>query len=215
MTNPHSSGESLIFPIGHYMGAFYPEVGAPVKYHRVRVGDRSVRLDTHDEVTVWALTHGVPDLAEHIDWTRNRVEELARDGGVAKPGRLIDDFLAEGILAEVTPGTADAIEFARGHRLQPLMVGMGNTAQDPSLFRIGYADRPALTIPSNLYELWEWGHLFDLWQACELFADVARDTRSPDPGSTDPKRILTGFLSSMHLLLSHSAAYLDQVVSDD
>lgn len=203
MTEP----EPLIFPVGHYLGAVH---GAPVTYHRIRVGERSVRLDTTDQVTIWALSHGVPELAGDGPWTRARVERLARDGGIVNPAGVIDRLLADGLLAEVTLGTPAAAEFARRHRLRPLMIGMGNTAEDPQRFRIGYADQPAIEVSRTLYELWQWGHLFDLWQTCKLFAEVDRDTATPGGPAATAGQLLTGFLPELHLLLSHTAAYLDE-----
>ena len=36
-TNPRNS-EPLVFPVGHYLGPFYPGENAPLKHHIVRVG---------------------------------------------------------------------------------------------------------------------------------------------------------------------------------
>lgn len=220
MTSPDRSAEALIFPIGHYMGAFYPAVGAPLTYHRIRIGDRSVRLDSDDEAAIWMLALGARNVAAGVPWTRAKVEELARRRGLLEPVSVIDEFLEEGILAEVAPGTADAIAFARHHKVQPLMLGMGNTTENPLSFRIGYTDRPAVEVSGTLYELWQWGCLFDLWELCELLADVARDHPTPgeEPGQEpgqglgqEPEQILTRFLSSLHVLLSHEAVYVDEV----
>lgn len=203
--------ESLIFPVGHYMGPFHPGSGAPVKYHRVRIGDRAVRLESADEAAIWALAHGVPEVAGRAPWTRGRLELMAREGGVSKAASLIDELVEEGVLAQVALGGSEAVEFARRHQLQPLMIGMGNSAGDPLRFRLGFAGQPVLDVGRTLYELWQWGQLFDLWQACRVFADVAREGHSSDPDDVDPARILTGVLSSLHVLLSHNAAYLDEV----
>lgn len=214
MTSP-TAAEPLIFPVGHYMGAFHPAQGATVKYHRVRLGDRSMRLESADEAAIWALAHGVPEVVGEATWTRRRLVRLAAEGGMSTAPRLVEELLADGLLAEVPLTGPEAVRFAQRHQLQPLMIGIGNSVDNPLRFRLGFAGVPTMEVGRTLYEFWQWGHLFDLWQACGVFADVAREGLADDPDEADPARILTRLLSSLHVLLSQNAAYLDEVEVGD
>ncbi|MEO3797833.1 hypothetical protein ABGB14_47205 [Nonomuraea sp. B10E15] len=184
--------------------------------HRMRVAHRSVRL-SGEEAAIWRLAHGPAAGAKSRPWTRKMLEEQARADGHRSPARLIDGLLERGALAKAFPGRADAVAFARRHRLCPLMVGFGNTAERPYSFGLGYSDQPVVQLPHDLYRLWQWCRLSDLWATCELLAGTAAANAPAEresSHSTNPERVLTRVLGALHFLLSHHVVYLDELVSD-
>lgn len=201
---------TLIFPVGHYMGPFHPGPGEPVKHHTVRVGWQTPKLHDDDEYGVWAIAHGVVRRLDTTPWTRAVVEDTVRNAGVDEPARIVDALLERGLLAEVTPGTPQAVEFANAYRVQSLMVGLGNTPDEPLLTGIGLPGLPpAVRVEPFSAELWEWGHIFpNLWGVCTMFTEVNAEMEQPD-ADTDPESVLTRLLNSLHLLIAPNAMYLD------
>ncbi len=202
--------QPLVFPVGHYIGAFHPSAGAPLSYRKIRVGVDVRRLTTETEFAVWAMTHGTPGLVgPSRPWTRAAVRALAHETELgADTDAILNSLIDNKVVAEVTPGTAEALEFARGHRVLPLLMGVGNTPTEPLSFGIGFPGLPpVVTVDSFLYEVWQWGRLGPtLWDTCELFARVDR-TRTPE-------EVLTRILQNLHILLASNVAYLDAKLDD-
>jgi hypothetical protein len=210
MTNPdYSPQDPLIFPIGHYMGAFYPKVGALLKYRKLRVGLDVKQLPGDERFGIWALSHGLPDELEKVAWTRSQLIRAATRIELPNPAALLDELIAQGVVARVTPGTDDAVEFARRYRIQPLMMGLGNTPEDPMRFSLGFVGAPPVVkINDFLYLLWQFGRWDSIWETAAMFAKADSDAgRVPDP-----ERVLGQILGQLHVLLSHNAAYLDEVL---
>jgi hypothetical protein len=193
---------ALVLPLGHYMGRYHPRAHAPARYHTVRLGRGLVRLG-EAAFAVWVLCHGHGDLP----WTRRDVLDAAQE--LPDPERLLDSLIGEGVVAEVVPGTGDAIRFAGTHRIQPLMTGFGNTAAQPHRFGIGLpGGPPAVTVDTIGFELWQWGRLErDLWQVALRL--VAVEDRVSPRRQTGPEDMLTEILERLPVLLAHHAAYLD------
>lgn len=199
---------ALLLPAGVYLGRYHDVGTEPV--HVVRVGPK-LRRFTAEQFTVWGLAHGVTDPAQKGPWTRPAVIAASRRAGLADPDPVLDAFLADGALIEATPGTPSAVEFARAHRMVPLMLGLGNTADDPGLFRVGFSE-PVVGMNPDLYDLYIWSHLEDdLWAACAAAVEVEQELGSDDPALTDPHRVLADLLEALHPLLVGHAVYLDPV----
>ncbi len=197
---------TLLLPVGHSVGALY-RISGPSAPHQVRRGATFHEL-SDDQFAVWSAAHGTPDTIEDgRAWNRRAVETDARVAGGAG---LVDQLLGLGLLAEVTPGTEQALEFARSHRLVPLMLGLGNSSDEPDMFGIGFLHQPVMQVSHPVYDLWQWSTMDDtLWATCENAADVARRAGATEPDSIDPAALLTGFLPTLHALLLPHAAYLD------
>jgi hypothetical protein len=61
-----------------------------------------------------------------------------------------------------------------------------------------------------VFDLWAWGHLdANLWLACESFAKLELAGDDADEVTTDPARVLAGFLATLPGLLGAQAAYID------
>jgi hypothetical protein len=209
----------LIFPIGHYHGAHYPSAGASAgadaDFHVVRIGWDTYKLDGNGQLAVWALAHGLPEAGgdDTAPWTRSAVEGAARAAGVPNVTRTVAELIAKDLLVEVTPGTDEAIEFARMCRTRSLLIGLGNTAAEPQRYGIGVAENaPAIRVSGFTYELWKWGHACDnLWHVCQVLAAAGDPT---DPDQADPERVLTRCLASIQVLLASGAIYLDEARED-
>lgn len=205
---------SLIFPIGHYLGAFYPSEGASLDAHIVRVGWRTFKLNAAEQLVVWALSHGLGGGAGMEPWTRTDVEDSARASGIHDASTVLDALIDRELVVEVDPGREDdAIHFAKSFRTRSLLAGLGNAPDDPLSFGLGIpGDRPTVTVPYLMYELWNWGSACDsLWHACEIFATVGR--LNPDVLETfdaEPRLVLVRFLHAVQVLVAHGAVYLDE-----
>ena len=234
--NAHPSDvASIVLPVGHYQGAFHPGRGLPPSHHVVRMGWEAVRLTEEIEVDVWGLAHGLPAEMETAKaWNRACVLDAAAEAGHPGAEPVLDRLLDRGLVVEVGPGTAQAREFARFHRLQPLLVGLGqapdesvvpaeSVAPDGAPAPDGGQPRgepvDAIGVPGLLvalratprvFEVWEWAHLWpDLWSACEGLAEAGRDAGETEPTATDPDEVLTFVLGAAQTLIAHGAAYLD------
>lgn len=210
------SAEPLILPIGHYLGAHVPEAGADADFHTVRIGWETYKLAGNDELAVWALAHGLPTTGsdEESPWTRPAIEGAARVGGIPNVATTLFDLISRDLLIEVSPGTAEAVAFAQAYRTRSLLIGLGNTAEEPTLYGLGASGSapPVIKVPIFAYELWTWGHACDsLWHACHVLAAVGDPA---DPDRTDPRRVLTRCLSAIRLLLACGAIYLDEARDD-
>lgn len=186
----------IVFPVGHYLGEHHPE-----GKHLVRIGMRHHEL-TADQFGVWVLGHGA-DRPE--PWTVQEIVELAEASGVPDVLAHIEDLTSRGLLTEVPPSSRT---FAESHRLAPLLVGLGNTEEDPDHYALGFPalDQPVAVVPVGSYELWQWGHIApSLWHTCEIRAKVAADLSQPEGD------VLEGVLADLRPLLVHGCAYLDVV----
>ena len=204
--------EPLILPIGHYLGARVPQGGADADVHLVRIGWETYRLEDNEQLAVWALAHGLPTTGsdEEPSWTRSTIEGAARVSGIPNVATTLFDLISRDLLVEVTPGTVDAVAFAQAYRTRSLLVGLGNTAAEPTLYGLAASETapPVVKVPIFAYELWTWGHTCDsLWHTCHVLAATGDPA---DPERSDPRRVLTRCLSAIRLLLACGAIYLDE-----
>ena len=203
-----STSAPLIFSIGHYLGALVGSAEEGDRVHQVRRGADIEELP-EERFLVWAVAQGSADEKHDMPWTRAAVEEFAAKTGVADPATVLDGLLADGLAAQTSPGAA-AREFALTHQLHPLMLGLGNTSEEPWLYGIGFGNQPVLKVTRAVYGMWEWAHRdLNLWHACESFAEVERDSGGADPELTDPQQVLDGLLDGLHNLTATTAGYLD------
>lgn len=201
---------SLVFPVGHYMGPFHPSRNGPAKHHIVRVGWETPKLPDERHVDIWALAHGLPT-REAVRWTRRAIIEAADEAGMPDATAILDNLAGLGLIAEVTPGTEQAHDFANSYRLQSLLIGLGNSPDDPLLDGIGLMGlAPVVKVRPRVFEIWQWAHLWPtVWAACEGLASVAGQAEGSSPDAADPEKVLDLVLEAMRTLISSNAAYLD------
>lgn len=200
-----------LLPVGQDLGVRLGD--DPVRDDAVRQVRRgaSVHELSESEYLVWTVAHGSPEaLNDDRTWGRDDVERMSTAAGVADTDMVLPDLLDRGLLVEVAPGTESAVRFAREHRVTPCMLGLGNTAEHPSLFGIGLLNTPILQVDYATYDLWQWSAMdASLWATCESAADVARRAGSTVEAYLDPDKLLTGFLPGLHALLLARAARID------
>jgi len=202
MTDP------LIFPVGHYTGPFHAARGAPPQHHTLRVGWNERQLAEGAEVSLWMLSHGFLDVISVRPWTRSTLLEAADAAKFGDAAAQLNDLLERGVLVAVQRGGDDTETFARGHRIESLLVGLGNTPDKPLDFGIGLPGvGPAVLVDDLLYQFWLWGHFTpSLWEACEVLAAANVEVGS---GPTTPPAMLDSVLAGLHRLTAAGAAYLD------
>ncbi|WP_369139377.1 hypothetical protein [Modestobacter versicolor] len=207
-----AAAEPLVFPLGHAMGPFHQQRDAPPAYWVVRLGWDSPLLPDRATADVWALAHGHPETAGRTPWTRTELCRAASAAGVSDPDAVLGGLLERGLVAEVTPGTDDAATFAGTHRVQSLLLGLGELPDRPGVDGIGLLGMPALAqVPLGTYEFWQWGHLWPtLTEAAAGLAEMAAQAPEHAPEEADPVQVLDRVLHELHRLLSVHAVYLDR-----
>ncbi|MGW7682304.1 hypothetical protein ACWGID_16295 [Kribbella sp. NPDC054772] len=185
---------TLMFPIGHCVGPYYSG-SADDHVQQVRLGGEIVEL-TDEDFAVWTLAHGLT-AAPHTSWSRATVVAFATGSGLADADAVVDRLLTRQLLAEVdtdsTDRTASPVDFAAGHRLLPLHLGLGNASPDDAMFRSGTTEIALAGMTRTLYDLWLWAHLSpNLLAACK-----------------EHEIDLTAVLSTLHALLAPSATCID------
>ncbi|WP_330273917.1 hypothetical protein OG205_45450 [Lentzea sp. NBC_00516] len=189
-----------VLPVGHDLGALHDGAGGHIR--QVRAGAEVFELN-NAEYAAWSAAHGVPG---EDGLVRPRTTESLRD---EHGDDVVTGLLARRLLAFPHP----AAEFAARHRLVPLALGLGATAEEPWLFSVGLLDQPVVTMTGALYDLWQWAHLSpDLGEACRETAAAATGAGVTDATQTDPDQVLAGALESVPLLLATRTACFDVLI---
>jgi hypothetical protein len=208
-----AANNALILPVGHSLGVSW-DLASGTAEHRVRRGTEVITMDA-ERFGLWALAHGVPQRQVDEVWTFDSVLDVADEMGLADPEPLLAELLADGLLVEVDQADGASAAFARRHRMVPLMLGLGNTAEDPDVFLIGLPGRPLVGVPAVAYDLYGWAHLDpDLWTACRSAAQINEGLRPDDPSATDPEQLVGALLGILHVLLGPNTIYLDVARED-
>lgn len=201
----------LVFPVGRYTGEFHPSVGAPVQYRSLGIGRLAVTIDSEPAFLVWAAAHRPLDTTART-WDRAAVADTARSLGVAKPEPIMVEFFEDGLLVEIAPDAPDAADFARAHRVVPLMLPLGNSQADPLHYGIGLLGAaPVLRVSALVNEVWQWSGAADnLWAVCAAVAAAGAEAEVADQREHDPHVVLATFLTALPWLIGVNAACLDE-----
>lgn len=185
-----------VFPIGHYVGERHPD-----GLQLVRVGLVHQTM-TPDEFGVWVLAHGTGDATS---WAETDLLALAAQANLPGVPAAIERLTSVGALARVARD--QRVAFAETYRLEPLLVGLGNSAEDPDTFAVGLPGLPPVAMVSaESYELWQWSAISpSLWHTCEVRAKVDVGLGGP-AGAAD---LVDDVLDELRPLLANSCAYLD------
>lgn len=177
-----------VFPVGHYMGERHPEA-----LHYIRIGLQHQTM-TSDEFGVWVLSH-----QDSPQWSIESVLALAEQADLKDAQASAERLLSVGALVTVT----DPVEFVQSYRLEPLLIGLGNTEERPDTYAVGLPGQESAQLNAGSYELWQWAALApSLWHTCEIRAKLA-DAPAPDQ--------VPDVLADLRPLLANSCGYLDVI----
>jgi hypothetical protein len=208
----------VIVPVGLSMGPRYRYVRPPdptPECYEIHLGDDLVEL-TETEAAVWAASFVDAERHAKLKVSRESLVNLLKTAPRPEPRaeEIVDDLIARGLLLEFDPDGDLEMPFSR-HKLLPLGQGLGSTAEEPHLHRIGFANQPVLAVPNSAYGLWSFSYLSpNLWEACAYYA--AADEEELEPGE-EPLGLTPGAIAhevAQHLpaLIATSSAFRDRVV---
>ena len=206
------SGAARLFPVGHLVDVWRDGVDGPPRTWLVRVRSELLQLDAA-RFAVWAQAHSRVGHPVGTPWTRADVVAAAvagRDLPAATAERAVDDLLARRALAEVADGDDERRRFLTAHSLLPLVIGLGNTAERPTVFALGLPQQTLVTGPRALHDLvgHSPGHS-SMWAACRAAARDAVALDVPLDVIRDPDRTAGLLVDNLHALLAPHAVRLD------
>jgi hypothetical protein len=187
----------LLFPLGHDSGV---RPGAEQDVHVVRLGRQQHRI-SEDAYGIWALAHGLPDGGKRR-WTANDVVRAADRNQIPDGRARLHELIGAGLVVPVRDETA----FVAAHRVDPLMVGLGNSPEQLDAHAVGVPGLgTAAVLDPSTYDLWQQSPLMPtLWHSCERRASSAAAF-----GQYLPAAAIAGVLADLRYLLAHGCAYLD------
>ena len=192
-----------VYPIGQLI-----RVRAAEDEFHVRVGAELQRL-TSTDFSVWAMAHGP---ADHVPrpWTSAELVAQARTVGLADAVDRLARLAETGLVAFAAPGAESGIALAQRVRMVPLVLGLGNSADNPDAYSVGLPGRPLAVLSAAAYDLFEWATMeTSLWRACQGAAATAARVGIEDPQASDPEALLASLLEDLHRLLTPNAVCLD------
>lgn len=209
----------VIVPVGMMLGEYFrpgADGGANPEHWHISVGGYAEYLDAQ-EVKVWAAAMLDPEKQARLEGTRDSLVTTVRqatDGAIINPDAVIDGLLKRGLLTEFDPVDGDLEQFARRHRLFPLGVGMGNTRDDPLVYRIAVGNQARIGVNGDVYALWSNTLYFpNLWESCQRFAKEMNAYAQPRErvAELETETVIRGLSANIPLLVSSECAFLDPV----
>jgi hypothetical protein len=193
----------VLIPIGHLLGSIcYGDTPESIRFD-VRIGSSDIDLSL-PEFIMWSSAHGAPEVVREQAWTTEAAQRAAADAGVDDVASATEQLLSKGLLREVALGTDDVLRFAAEHQVFPLLLGLGNTLEDPTGFRIGTSAAAAAVVSLPVYSIWSRAHLeASLLAACTLLASTQLEHGAAE--------IVDGFLRVAHNVLAVNGLYFDLV----
>jgi hypothetical protein len=205
----------VIVPVGLSMGPRYRYVRPPdpaPECYEIHLGDDLVEL-TETEAAVWAAAF--VDAERHAKLEVDRGSLIRLLGTAPKPvdgaEAVVDDLLTRGLLLELDTDGDLQPAFSR-HKLLPLAEGLGSTAEEPHLHRIGHDGRAKVAVPNVVYMQWSFAMLHaDLWSACAYYADDSEHTADGGADlSLSPHSVARDVAVNLPMMIATSCACLDR-----
>ncbi|MGW4465838.1 hypothetical protein [Micromonospora sp. NPDC004704] len=203
-------------PVGLSMGPRYRYVRPPdptPECYEIHLGDDLVEL-TETEAAVWAAAFVDAERHAKLAVNRKSLIQLVQTAPKPEPraAEVVDDLIARGLLVEFDPeGNLEPV--FRHHKLLPLGQGLGSTAEEPHLHRVGFGNQVAIGLPVDVYGLWAFSHRDpNLWQACVLYSDDSENqAEGDDPMNATPQDVAQDVAANLPLMISSGCAFLDPV----
>jgi hypothetical protein len=169
----------IVVPVGRSCGPEYPvDGGQEVEAYILELANGVYPLPL-DAYQTWLAAFADVDAHQQHKFTRDRLAEVATEFGVANAAKVVDDLVNSKLLAEYEPGTDSALEFLRSFKLYPTADGLGNTPDDPSMYRIGRDGNVVLSLQHDIFGFWSGSYHEDsMWKAVVAF-DKERPRDAP------------------------------------
>ncbi|MFK3982184.1 hypothetical protein ACI2K4_17625 [Micromonospora sp. NPDC050397] len=212
---------TVIVPVGLSMGPRYRYVRPPdptPECYEIHLGDDLVEL-TETEAAVWAAAFVDAERHAKLAVNRKSLIQLVQTAPKPEPraAEIVDTLIARGLLVEFdTEGNLEPV--FRRHKLLPLAQGLGSTAEEPHLHRIGFASQPILSIPNAVYGLWSFSyHSHNLWDACAFYAAADEEELEPgeEPLGLTAEDIARDVARNLPLLIATTCAFVDPLVPNE
>ncbi|MEO3779420.1 hypothetical protein ABGB16_21765 [Micromonospora sp. B11E3] len=207
----------VIVPAGLSMGPRYRYVRPPdptPECYEIHLGDDLVEL-TETEAAVWAAAF--MDAARHakLEVDRESLIRLLETAPSPEPQarELVDSLLQRGLLVEFdTDGDLEPV--FRRHKLLPLGEGLGSTAEEPHLHRMGHSGQPKIAVPVQVYAQWSYAFLHpNLWEACAYYADESEEAQAGEELlNLTPAEVARDTALNLPVMISTGCAFLDPVL---
>ncbi|GAA1677235.1 hypothetical protein [Fodinicola feengrottensis] len=194
----------IVVPVGYPMGISHPadDAGEPA-YYEVLVGQDQATL-TESGQRLWSLAFSDHDAHREQRFTLQHLENLAQANGISDPD-VMGSLLKSGLLVEFEVGERSSIDFLKHHNLHPNGMGVGNTPDDPSMFKIAVGGQVVLTLHHDLYVLWSGSIRFpSMWDQVRNYQKY----RTGAPLSGEQLGYL--FAATVPVILAAGAGYLDR-----
>ncbi|PRZ41759.1 hypothetical protein CLV47_108118 [Antricoccus suffuscus] len=219
---------AVVYPVGYFAGYF--GAGTDDQTRSIRRGWEPVCLTQGIDFEFWAAAHGSLSHDWSVPWTVGQVVQSLRNSvegrdpwtaGIVPARADLYDIAANeaiarlldyGLLALVGDSSEERTAFAKTHRFDPMLLGLGNTATRPDRSVIGLRDRPVMQMPESQIEFWQMSNQFDsIWDACECIAGAVTEGPYAD---APPATLVPQVLSDIRAYIAHGAGYLDVVVRE-
>lgn len=212
---------NVIVPTGMMLGEYHRPGGAteaPEHWH-INLGGYAELL-TLEELTVWAAASLDPERQAQLGGTRTVLLQVVAgfdEAEIPNPASAVDDLLRRGLLVEFDPVDGDIEEFARRYRVIPTGAGLGNSHENPLVYRIAVGGEPRVHVNGDVYALWANTFYYpSIWDSAAGFAkemaDYAPQAADGDTPQVDSESVARALAANLPLLVSAEAAVLDPIV---
>lgn len=203
----------VIVPVGISLGWDYwygdPEQRAK-GYFQVHQGLAYVDLD-RAELAAWMGAFA--DLGRHAALEVTR-ETLARDltaRGMPDAASVVGRLIERGLLVEFDPVAGPLHELFDAVRLYPLGDGLGNTPDQPDMFRLGVGGEELLSVDPVSHAVWSRGMTdATLWQACAtLVSSMNEQLAAQEGAAVSVDEVAREVAGALPALVAAGCAYID------
>lgn len=206
----------VLVPVGMSLGWDYwyddPEQ-RDEQHYQVRLGYEYADL-TRAEFTAWLAAFNDLDRHARHEVTRDTLVRQLTGQGMAEAAGVVARLVDRSLLVEFEPTEGPVEELLRAVRLYPLGDGLGNTREQPELFRLGVEDEPLVEVDAITYTVWSYALTTPTaWDACATLAESLREAaaREEEPDAMTAENVARAVAGALPALISAGCACLDPV----
>lgn len=194
----------IIVPVGYPAGAIHPAEGEDEELqYSVIIGKDLLASVPPDLYPLWQLLFTDPDAHRELAFTREHFGKLAEVAGYEVPHEALANLEEISLFAEYEPTDKSSITFLKKHRLVPQGEGIGNTAEDPTMFHVRVGGEIAISLMFDFYTLWMGADNWpNMWEMVKSYSKH----RTGAPFNTEELGML--FASSIPAIVAASTGYL-------